>query len=77
MKIIDDYVFCTLEPTGLFLTWGISEKPLVVTFQDINGKSIQVRHRVIFVGNKIKSGVTCWGRDVKKDVQDLEEFLCP
>jgi hypothetical protein len=75
MKIMDDYCFCTLEPTGLFLTWGITEKPLIVTYQDLEGHSVQIKQPVIFVGDKIRSGVNAWGKNLSQDVQELEDFL--
>ncbi|MFX0101333.1 MAG: hypothetical protein ACFFCS_17295 [Candidatus Hodarchaeota archaeon] len=75
MKQIDDYIFCTLEPTGLFLTWGITEKCLDVPFQDVRGNEVLVNQHVIVVGDKIKSGTNAWGKDLEQDLRELEEFL--
>jgi hypothetical protein len=75
MKIIDDYFYCTLEPTGLFLFWGISDKALPVVYQDVNGKSVVVKQPLIVVGNKIHSGINAWGANLETDLKELEEFL--
>jgi hypothetical protein len=75
IKLVDDHVFCTLEPTGLLLAWGISEKPLQIEFQDIDGNPVMVNQRVIAVGDRVRSGVNAWGRDLKQDLGELERFL--
>jgi hypothetical protein len=75
LKLIDDYVFCTLEPTGLLLTWGISEEKLPVTYRDINGNQIKLMHNLIIVGEKIRSGIHTWGKDLPTDLKELGDFL--
>jgi len=75
LKLIDDYVFCTLEPTGLILAWGITETPIPVTFQDDRGNPIVLKQRSIVVGNKVRSGINAWGRNLKEDIKELKEFL--
>lgn len=75
IKIIDDYFFCTLEPTGIILTWGISEKKLPVLYQDISGKPITIKQHAIFVGNKLLSGINAFGCNLTKNLKELEEFL--
>ncbi|MHA1584052.1 MAG: hypothetical protein ACTSVU_06835 [Promethearchaeota archaeon] len=75
MKIMDDYLFCTLEPTGLILTWGITEKPVPVVYQSLNGDPIIVKQRAIVVGNQFHSGSNVWGLNLSKDLQELEDFL--
>lgn len=75
IKLVDDYVFCTVETTGLLLTWGISEKPLPTEFQDLDGNPVTVNQRAIVVGNKSRSGVDAWGRDLKQDLEELEKFI--
>ncbi|HME54791.1 MAG TPA: hypothetical protein VKM55_21480 [Candidatus Lokiarchaeia archaeon] len=75
MKLVDDDVFCTLEPTGLILAWGITEDPVKVKFQDLEGNEIEVLQHAIVVGNEIRSGVDAWGKDLENDVATLEKFL--
>jgi hypothetical protein len=75
MKIMDDYLFCTLEPTGLILAWGISDKALPVIYQDLHGNRVVSKQRLIVVGDKIRSGINAWGKDLKSDVKELENFL--
>lgn len=75
MKIKEDYLFCTLEPTGLLLTWGVTEKALPAVYQDLKGSEIVVKQHLIVVGNKIHSGIDAWGKDLKKNLKELEEFL--
>ena len=75
LKLVDDYVFCTLEPTGLLLAWGISENPMRVTYQDIEGNPVEVQQRIVMVGDKIRSGLNAWGSNLKRDLADLERFL--
>jgi hypothetical protein len=72
---MDDYLFCTLEPTGLILAWGISDKALPVVYQDLHGKRVVSKQRLIVVGDKIRSGINAWGKDLKSDVKELENFL--
>ena len=75
MKLVDDDVFCTLEPTGLILTWGITERPVPVEFQDVGGSPVTLTQRAVVVGDAIRSGVNAWGRDLERDVGGLERFL--
>jgi hypothetical protein len=77
MKIIDDNFFCTLEPTGLILMWGITEKPLPVLFQDKSGKKVIVKQRVLVVGNQFHSGINAWGAKLDTDLKEIEKFLFP
>lgn len=77
LKLIDDYVFCTLEPTGLILTWGISEDKFPVTYRDLSGNQIELIQNLIVVGGKIRSGINTWGRDLFNDLKELDEFLFP
>ena len=77
MKIMDDYMFCALEPTGLLLMWGITEKPLVVSYQDLEGNIVQLKQRVIFVGDQMHSGINAWGKDLNQNIDELENFLFP
>ncbi|MHA1684601.1 MAG: hypothetical protein ACTSUE_26925, partial [Promethearchaeota archaeon] len=75
MKLVDDYIFCCLEPTGLFLAWGITEDPVDVIFQDVKGNDVVVNQRAIVVGNQLKSGKDAWGGNLQVDLKDLESFL--
>ena len=75
MKIVDDHIFCTLEPTGLLLAWGISEQPVPVKFQDVVGNSIEVMQHAIVVGDEIRSGINAFGRDLHADLASLQAFL--
>ena len=75
LKLIDDYVFCTLEPTGLILAWGISEDKLPVTYRDLRGNHIDLMQNLIVVGGKVRSGINSWGRDLSGDLKELGEFL--
>nr|MDO8110994.1 hypothetical protein [Candidatus Sigynarchaeota archaeon] len=75
MKVVDDHVFCTLEPTGLILAWGITEKPVKIAYQALNGAQVKVEQRAIVVGNEIRAGVNAWGKDLDKDLAGLESFL--
>ena len=75
MKIIDDYFFCTLEPTGLYLLWGITDRALPVVYQTVDGKQVIIKQRVIVVGDKFHSGVNAWGNDFKQDMKELDQFL--
>ncbi len=77
LKIIDDYLFCTLEPTGLLLTWGVTEKGLPVAYQDLKGNKVMVKQHLIIVGDAIHSGIDAWGKDLKTDLKELEDFLFP
>ena len=77
MKVLDDYFYCTLEPTGLLLLWGITEKPVPVVYQDIHGKPVIVRQQAIVVGNKFHSGINAWGQNLDKDLKELNDFLFP
>ncbi len=75
MKVVDDYTFCTLEPTGLILAWGITEKAIPVTFQDANGEDVVLQQRAIVVGNEIRAGRAAWGSNLTADLQSLERFI--
>lgn len=75
IKIMDDYFFCTLEPTGIFLLWGISEKKVPIIYQDLNGKSVNIMEHAIFVGDKFLSGINAFGSNLDKNLKELEEFL--
>lgn len=75
IKIIDDYFFCTLEPTGIFLLWGISEKKVPIIYQDLNGKSVNIMEHAIFVGDRFLSGINAFGSNLDKNLKELEEFL--
>jgi hypothetical protein len=75
MKIIDDYFFCTLEPTGMILMWGVSDKALPVIYQDLAGNRVVIKQPVIVVGNKLHSGYNAWGRDFNQDLKELQAFF--
>ncbi|MHA1791320.1 MAG: hypothetical protein ACTSVI_01665 [Promethearchaeota archaeon] len=75
MKLVDDQVFCTLEPTGLLLAWGVTEKPIDVVFQDIQGNEIIIKQKGIVVGDKVRGGINSWGVNLEKDLEDLKRFL--
>jgi len=75
IKIIDDYFFCTLEPTGIILVWGISEEKLPVTYQDLSGEPITVEQHAIIVGDKVLSGIDVFGSNLARNLKDLEKFL--
>ncbi|MHA1744989.1 MAG: hypothetical protein ACTSWW_03250 [Promethearchaeota archaeon] len=77
MKIIDDYFFSTLEPTGLIFLWGITERPIPVIYQSLDGSMVIVKQRAIFVGNQFHSGVNAWGIDLDRDLKEVEAFLFP
>lgn len=75
LKVMDDYFYCTLAPTGLLLFWGITDKKFLVSYQDLKGNEINVNQQLVIVGNKIHSGINAWGINIDKDLQELEEFL--
>lgn len=75
MKLVDDHVFCTMEPAGLILAWGITETPIPVTYQDVHGNDVVIRQRAIVVGDRIRAGKDAWGRDLVADLQSLGRFL--
>ena len=75
MKIMDDYFYCTLEPTGLLLFWGITDKPVPVVYQDLNGNSVIIRQRAIVVGNHFHSGVNAWGKNLEADLEELKKMM--
>jgi hypothetical protein len=75
LKIIDDFFFCTLEPTGLLLLWGISENKVPIIYQDKKGKQLTVMDKAIFVGNKFLSGINAFGSNLSQNLNDLEKFL--
>ncbi|WP_457557642.1 hypothetical protein [Candidatus Harpocratesius sp.] len=75
MKIIDDYFYCTLEPTGLILFWGITDRPVPVIYQDLNGTPVIIKQHAVVVGDKFHSGIHAWGQDLSRDLKELEEFL--
>jgi hypothetical protein len=75
MKLVDDYTFCTLEPTGLLFAWGITEKAIPVTFQDVNGGGVVLQQRAIVVGDEIRAGKAAWGSDLAADLKALGNFL--
>ncbi|UYP47863.1 hypothetical protein NEF87_004148 [Candidatus Lokiarchaeum ossiferum] len=77
MKVLDDYFYCTLEPTGLLLLWGITEKPVPVVYQDIHGKPVIIKQRAIVVGNKFRSGIHAWGQNLENDLKEMNDFLFP
>ena len=77
MKIIDDYFFSTLEPTGLIFMWGITERPTPVIYHSLDGSMVIVKQRAIFVGNQFHSGVNAWGTDLDRDLKEVEDFLFP
>jgi len=77
MKIKEDYLFCTLEPTGLLLTWGVTEKALPAVYQDLIGNEVAVKQHLIIVGKAVRSGINAWGKDLKNEVRELEKFLFP
>ena len=57
--------------------WGITEKPLVVSYQDLEGNIVQLKQRVIFVGDQMHSGINAWGKDLNQNIDELENFLFP
>jgi hypothetical protein len=75
VKIMDDFFFCTLEPTGIILTWGISEKKMSITYQTISGEPKIVKQHAIIVGDKVLSGIDAFGSNLEKNIRDLEAFL--
>lgn len=75
LKLVDDYVFCTLEPTGLILAWGITKEPVPAMFQNVEGKPIVLKQRSIVIGDEVRSGINAWGRSLNEDVKKLEDFL--
>jgi hypothetical protein len=75
LKIIDDYFFCTLEPTGLLLLWGVTKNKIPITYQDINGNPITINQKAVVIGNQVLSGINAFGYDFKKNLEDLEQFL--
>ncbi len=77
MKIMDDYFYCTLEPTGLLLSWGITDKPVPVVYQSVEGYPIVIKQRALVVGNKFHSGVNAWGANLEKDLKEMYDFLFP
>ncbi|MHA1718492.1 MAG: hypothetical protein ACTSWX_12980 [Promethearchaeota archaeon] len=77
MKIIDDNFFCSLEPTGLILFWGITDKPIPVMYKSKDGGVVIVKQKAIFVGNKFHSGINAWGLHLDDDLKELHDFLFP
>ncbi|NMC05050.1 MAG: hypothetical protein GYA24_07565 [Candidatus Lokiarchaeota archaeon] len=75
MKLVDDHVFCTIEPTGLILAWGITEKPVRVTYQDVNGQDVVLRQKAIVVGDQVRAGKNAWGCNLSADLLALGRFL--
>lgn len=75
MKIMDDNFFCTLEPTGLILLWGITDKKFPVVYHGLDGNEITVNQKLVIVGDKIRSGVNAWGENLEKDMKEIENFL--
>ncbi|MHA1475483.1 MAG: hypothetical protein ACTSPA_02095 [Promethearchaeota archaeon] len=77
MKIMDDNFFCTLEPTGLILLWGVTDKPIPVIYKSKEGRIVIVKQRAVFVGNKFHSGLNAWGSILDDDIKELHDFLFP
>ncbi len=75
IKIIDDYFFCTLEPTGLILMWGISEEKLPITYQSLSGDLITIQQHAIIVGDEILSGINAFGSNLESNLKHLEDFV--
>jgi hypothetical protein len=75
MKLVDDYTFCTLEPAGLILAWGITDKAIPITYQDVNGQDVIVRQRAMVVGDTVRGGKNAWGCNLAADLKALERFL--
>ncbi|MHA1520606.1 MAG: hypothetical protein ACTSRK_10535 [Promethearchaeota archaeon] len=75
MKIIDDYFYCTLEPTGLLLFWGITDRLVPVVYQDLHGNPVIVHQKAIVVGNNFHSGVNAWGRNLDPDLDELKKMM--
>ena len=75
MKIMDDYMFCTLEPAGLLSLFGVTKNPVNVVYNTLDNKQVIVKQRAIIVGNKFHSGVNAWGQNLKKDLAEIKDFL--
>jgi len=75
IKIIDDYLFCALEPTGLILSWGITEQKIPIPYQNLSGESIIIQQQAILVGDKVLSGINAFGGNLAQNLVDLEDFL--
>ncbi|MHA1619835.1 MAG: hypothetical protein ACTSVZ_11185, partial [Promethearchaeota archaeon] len=75
MKIIDDYFYCTLEPTGLLLFWGITDRPVPVVYQDLHGNPVIVHQKAIVVGDHFHSGVNAWGKNLDTDLEELKKLM--
>ncbi|MFW9827115.1 MAG: hypothetical protein ACFFEY_05775 [Candidatus Thorarchaeota archaeon] len=75
LKIMDDYFFCTLEPTGILLLWGISENKIPIIYQDRKGRETTVMEKAVFVGNKLLSGLNAFGSNLSQNLDDLKNFL--
>lgn len=75
MKIMDDYFYCSLEPTGLILFWGVTDKPVPVVYQDLHGNPIVIKEKAVVVGDHFHSGIHAWGKNLKQDLAELRNFL--
>ena len=75
IKIMDDYFFCTLEPTGIILMWGISERKLPIPYQTKMGETKIIKQHAIIVGDRVLSGIDAFGSNLEKNIKDLEAFL--
>jgi hypothetical protein len=75
IKIMDDYFFCTLEPTGLILAWGVTEKKMPVAYQTLYGETIIIQQHAILVGDKVLSGINAFGSNLTKNLSALEVFF--
>ncbi len=77
MKISDDYLFCSLEPTGLIYLWGITKKAIPVKYLTQNGKELEIMQRAVVIGDKVYNGATPWGANLSSDIKLVENFLFP
>lgn len=75
MKETEDYFLNALKATGLFpYLWGISEEPEEVTYNALKGKTVNIKQRMLVVGDQVRSGKEAWGQTLA-DIEHIKKLF--
>ena len=75
MKQTEDYFFNALKATGLFpYLWGVSVQPEKVQYQAVDGNIVELKQRLLVVGNQIRAGSDAFGQTLD-DLKHIEHIV--
>jgi len=75
MKQTEDYFFNALKATSLFpYLWGISIQPERVQYQAVDGSIVELKQRLLVVGDQIRAGKYAFGQTLD-DLKYIEHII--